>query len=1093
MKKQLCFSKNRKKHQVFLIMKIIFTIIILSINLSFASNGYSQNDRLSVNLKQKSVREVFANLEKSSGYRFFYNDDFNYLDNLVSVEAEKEPLSQILDGIFKQTDFEYKILENKLVVVSIKEELLQAKFKLSGKVTDQDGQGMYGVTVAIKGTQKAVLTDAKGNFSIEVPNNNSILMFSYVGFLPQERKITGEGQITIMMQPLIKSLDEVIVVGYGTQKKSDITGSVTSVSKARLMQIPVTNVLQALEGSVAGVTITQTSSVPGSTPSTTIRGVNSISASTNPFIVLDGMPFSGSMNDINSNDIASIEILKDASAIAIYGTRGANGVILITSKRGGTGKPTIRYNGYTGFENLTHILKPMSGPDFVTKYATYLKQNGLTQTSPVPNLFEVANYNAGKTTDWIKEATHQGLIQDHNLSISGGAKDVKYFVSGDYLKQLGVVKGYQYNRANIRSNLDVNITDYLTAGTSLLFNSNNYDGGRANLLNASAMSPYASSRDATGAYLIYPMYPELLYSNPLLGLNTDRIDRSSNLSTNIYAELTPGFLKGLKYRLNASYTDLPTRYDDYTGRNANDLLGTANARNSEQKTWVIENILSYSKDFNKHHLDFTGLYSAQSTDYFMSSISATGFINDELGFDNIGAGSTVSAGYIDGTHTGSYQWKSSMVSQMGRINYSYNSRYLLTLTARRDGYSAFGANTSKYGIFPSMALGWNVMKENFMQNFSYFNNLKLRVSYGTSGNMAVNPNQTETISNSVRFPFNGVSTIGVLASNMGNANLNWESTNSLNVGLDLSAFKNRVNITVDVYHNKTSDILLYRNLPQITGYSRVLDNLGLMQNNGIEITLNTVNVTSGAFKWESNFNFSTNKNKILDLYGDKKSDLGNRWFIGQALGVIYDYQMVGVWQTGEDRSKWDATAKDGDLKFKDVNIDGKIDASDKVILGTTRPKWIGGMTNTFHYKDFHLSIFVQTSQGGLKNDIDLSYADEQGRRNTPAEIGYWTAENKSQTRPSLAYNNTRGYGYPKDNSFTRIKDVTFSYTFPKEILKKIKLEGLTLYASGRNLYTFTKWVGWDPENNYSSRGSGDWTNNYPNTRTIVFGMNISLQ
>jgi len=374
-----------------------------------------------------------------------------------------------------------------------------------------------------------------------------------------------------------------------------------------------------------------------------------------------------------------------------------------------------------------------------------------------------------------------------------------------------------------------------------------------------------------------------------------------------------------------------------------------------------------------------------------------------------------------------------------------------------------------------------------------FDALKLRASYGKAGNEAIPVYRTITTESTVRYPFNGSSMIGVLANNLGNGDLHWETSKTLNIGADFGILKNRINGSVDIYRTDTKGLILLRNLPIITGYSNIYDNLGETQNHGIELTLNTQNIANGDFKWETNIVFARNKSKIVDLYGDKKSDVGNRWFIGQPIGVIYDYKLIGVWQVGEDPSGSDPGAKPGDLKFADIDKDGKITANDKVIQGQTAPKWTGGLTNTFHYKNFHLNVFVQTAQGALKNNVTLTYADEAGRMNIPAEAGYWTATNKSQTRPSLAYTNTRGYGYPSDNSYTRIKDVTLSYVFSQHLLDKMKLSSLTVYASGRNLHTFTNWIGWDPENNYSFRGSGDWTNNYPLTREIVFGINVSLR
>ncbi|HEY9195603.1 MAG TPA: SusC/RagA family TonB-linked outer membrane protein, partial [Mucilaginibacter sp.] len=772
----------------------------------------------------------------------------------------------------------------------------------------------------------------------------------------------------------------------------------------------------------------------------------------------DGIPLTksgGSLNDINPNDIASMEILKDASAVAIYGANGSQGVILITTKRGTTGKPVIRYNGYAGYENLGHILEPRDPASFTQKFLDYESQNHLTQQFPEPvyNNSERANYAAGHTIDWVKEVTQQGFMQDHNLSVTGGTPDVKYFLSGDYLKQKGVIKGYQYNRASVRSNLDVNVTSYLSVGANLYFANNNYDGGRANLLNATAMSPYGNLYNADGTYTIYPMAPEQLYVNPLLGLTTDQINRSVNISGNGYAEIKfGGILKGLKYRLNAGYTYLPTRVDSYSGRLANTPLGSATALSSETNSYTLDNLLLYTRDFGKHRIDFTGLYSAQQRKYFTSGIAGTGYINDELSFNQIGIGATVSGATVNNSFSGTYSDRYALNSQMARLNYSYDSRYLVTLTVRRDGSSVFGANTSKYGWFPVAALGWNVSNEDFLKNSKLINNLKLRASYGKTGNEAVSVYRTITSDGTVRFPFNGVSTVGIQASNLGNGNLHWESTKQANIAADFSVLKSRINGTVEYYDSRTYGLLLSRALPTVTGYNQVVDNIGKVANNGVEVTLNTRNIDGRDFRWESTIVFAANKNKIVDLYGDGKDDIGNKWFIGKPIGVIYDYKMTGVWQTSEDPSKQDPGAKPGDLKFADINGDGKITADgDRVIQGQTSPKWTGGLTNTFHYKDFNLSIFIQTAQGMLKNNADLNYADESGRRNTPAAVGYWTPTNNSNEFQSLTYTNTRGYGYPRNASYTRIKDITFSYVVPQRLLDKAGISGLTFYLSGRNL------------------------------------------
>lgn len=994
------------------------------------------------------------------------------------------------------------LLYGNTAVVLAKNDNASAAITVTGTVrSSDDNSPLPGVNVLVKGTTIGVTTDAQGVYTIQ-SDENSTLVFSFIGYKTQEIVVGNRTTIDVVMETDINELTEVVVVGYGTQKRSDITGSVVSVPKDRLSNLPVTNVMQALQGTTAGLMVTQSSSVPGSASGLQIRGVNSINANTSPFIVLDGVPFFGSTNDINPNDIESIEVLKDASAVAIYGTRGSNGVILITTKRGaqGDGKPTIRYNTYFGVEDIAHKLTPLGPEAYVQKYTDFLTANGLTQTAVLPNAAEVDNYNKGITTDWMDEATQKGKIQEHNLSISGGTPNVQYYVSASRLNQDGVVKGYQFHRTSVRSNLDARLNDYLKVGMSGFFTDNNYDGGRVNLLEATAMSPYSVPYDANGNYIIYPMAPEQLFLNPLLGLSVDRLERGKNLTGNGYAEITPKFLKGLKYRFNGAYIYNIGRTAEYTGRQYNDQSGTARVSNTETNNWVVENILSYTKDFDKHHIDVTGLYSAQKVNYFKTEASSTGFINDALSFNEMLAGTSKSANSEANQYT--------LLSQMGRINYSYDGRYLLTVTVRRDGYSAFGANNSKYGAFPSMAVGWNIHNEDFMNTVPVISQMKLRFSYGKTGNQAVGVNRTATTATSVQQPFGGIVQTGVRYDTLGNASLHWETTTSQNLALDFGVLKNRVTGTLEVYKSETEDILLRRNIPAITGYNSIWTNLGRMQNVGIELTLNTVNIETGDFRWETSLNFASYRNKILELYGDGKDDLGNSWFIGEPLRVIYGYEKTGIWQQ-EDIGTYDPVAKAGDIKFKDqltvdTDGDGKKDAADgvinsddRVVVGQRDPKWTGGLTNTFHYKNFNLSIFLQTSQGGLKSNQDLSYADEAGRRNLPQGFGYWTPENRDNYWPSLqAYKNYRGYHFAEDWSYVRIKDIRLSYAVPAAILSKYGISGLTVYAAGRNLHTFTNWFGWDPEMRYYPRGStdasGTWRNNYPVARTFSLGLNLSL-
>ncbi|PUV21810.1 SusC/RagA family TonB-linked outer membrane protein [Sphingobacterium athyrii] len=968
-----------------------------------------------------------------------------------------------------------------------------------GVIKDTTGKGIVGVTIRVKGGVETVQTDSQGNFSIQASPGSTLIITS-VGFQEKQITVGQQANLDIALVPAENVLEELVVVGYGSQKRSDITGSVASVPKDRLSKIPVNNVMQAIQGAVSNVTVSQASSIPGDAPSAQVRGRNSINANSEPYIVVDGIPLSrtdGSINDINPNDIESVEVLKDPSAVAIYGVNGSNGVILITTKRGISGKPSIRYSGYGGVENVAHILEPVSGEELLKRYAEYARitNTSLYNGGPVRNQYEYDNYANGVTTDWLDAVMQTGVVQNHNVSLSGGSENAKYFVSGDYLNQKGVLLGYNYKRYSFRTNTDFKATKYLSLGTSSFIVAHNRDGGRANMLQAAAMSPYARMYNEDGSLTQYPMYSEQLWSNPLLPTTLDPQRRQFNISLNGYAELNFGELykplAGLKYKLNAGYSYVPVRNNEYEGESVYNFAGLGRITNRETQSYTIENILTYNKDFGKHHIDFTGLYAAKSK-YWQEAI-ATGevFPNDALGWGNLGAASTQKVSSTADLYRS--------ISQMGRLNYAYDSRYMLTLTVRRDGASVFGRN-NKYGAFPSAAAAWNIHNESFMRNTKHIvSNLKWRISYGLSGNEAIGIYQTQFLMNSNPMAMNGLSTTALnIRTLMGNDNLQWEKTKGLNTGIDFRLLNNRISGSIDVYKSSTYDMLLKQLLPKLTGFVDVYSNMGKLQNTGVDLTLNTKNIVKDQFNWSSTLVFSRNKNKITEVYGNGKEDLGNRWFIGQPIGVIYDYTKVGIWQEDEIASGankgWDDAAQAGDLKLADLNADGKIDDGDRSVLGQTVPQWTAGLTNTFSYKAFTLNVFINTVQGALRNNPQIGGAsDEMGRRSTPAALGYWTPENKSNEWRSLGnHSNIHGYGFPSNASFTRLKDVTLSYTMPQQLVEKIGVQGLTVYASGRNLYTWTNWLGWDPEARDITRGSTNDAINYPMVRTYVLGVNLSF-
>ena len=971
---------------------------------------------------------------------------------------------------------------------------------VKGQVTDKNGEGVIGATVKVKDAATGTVTDYDGNFTLNVQKAGTLVV-SYIGYLTKEVAFTPGQTLNISIEEDATALDEVVVVGYGVQKKSDVTGSVTSINKERLSKLPVTNVLQAVQGAAAGVTISQGSSIPGDAPSALVRGRNSINAGTGPYIVVDGVPISksgGSLNDINPGDIESMEILKDASATAIYGTNGANGVILITTKHGKDGKPSVSYNGYLGVEDFAHKMDYCNGAQITQRYKDYVAQNpGETMYNDfVKNQNEAEAQAAGRETDWLYDMVSQtGIIQDHNVTVNGGAEKIKYFISGDYMSQKGVLKGFNYKRYSLRMNIDADVTDYLRIGTNSYIVSHNRDGGRVNFMMAEAMSPYGKVYEDDGSYCIYPMYTESLFFNPLRDINQDHERRQWNINLNAYAELNFGNiwkpLTGLTYKFNFGYSFVPKRENYYNGAEQNDPNGYGYIFNAETQSRTVENILTYAKDIQKHHFDITLLYASSRKKYHDNTATGAKFINDELLWHNLGGGGTQTAKSYTDLYT--------TVSQMGRLNYSYDSRYLFTFTVRRDGSSVFGSD-NKYGTFPSVALGWNIANEKFMEKADWLNNLKLRLSYGKAGNEAIGVYETLAKMSNAALTMDGQSATALYpSSRMGNSGLGWETTKTFNIGIDFGFLNNRINGNIDFYTSTTTDLLLQRNLPKISGYSNVYMNMGKTANKGLEITINSKNIVTKDFTWGTNLVWSWNKNEIKDLYGDEKSDIGNRWFIGEPISVIYDYEMVGIWQKDEiergDHQNWDPQAQPGDVKLRDVNGDGKIDPNDdKTIQGQTTPKWIGGLTNTFTYKNLSLSIFIQTVQGLKRNNSLLGTAsDEMGRRNSPTEIGYWSESNPSNEFRSLSKTSNRwGYGFPCDASFTRIKDVTLSYQFPAQIVNALHISALTVYASARNLATFTSWKGWDPEADITQRGWGGYENNYPMTKSYVFGLNVTF-
>jgi len=950
---------------------------------------------------------------------------------------------------------------------------------ISGKVTDQeDQQAIADVTVTVKGKAIRVSTNSSGNYQIKATNTD-VLVFSFVGYTNKEVRVAeAKGNtLNVMLSSNITNLEDVVVVGYGTQKRSDVTGAVASVDKSRLEQLPNTNFAQALQGSVPGVSVDQNSGgAEGNNNSIVIRGKNSITASNSPLIILDGIPYNGGISDINPSDIESIDILKDASSAAIYGSRGSNGVILITSKKGSRGKPVIAYDGSYGTQSYANL------PDMLSPEEFYQYKRTREPNTPVTTS-EQAVYDSKNFPDWVDLATRTGSRNQHTLGVSGGGESSKYYVSATYLDVKGIAVNDDFKRMSTRVNLEMNVTKWLTYGTNTQLSYNDRSGIAASFsgdYGAYRFNPLTTAYDAEGNLTVYPWPDDVYFANPLEGTLADNADETYKIISTNYLNVELPFIKGLSYRLNTGVEYTNRDQNTYYGRNTRTGLkdnGTLNQDASIQRNLLVENILNYNNTFGKHTISFTGLYSYQYDNIKGNSLEATGFPNDVLTYyqANVALSKAPEASYA----------KQTLISQMGRINYSYENKYLLTLTGRRDGFSGFGAN-KKYGFFPSVAVGWNVLQEPFMKDTGALTNLKLRLSYGSNGNQAVGVYQT-LARLSERSYVNGSATApGYVPTSLANPDLGWETTNSLNVGADFELWKGRLAGTVDAYSSKTHDLLLKRQISPVMGVDTITQNIGKTANKGIELGLNSVNIESKNFSWSSTANISLNRNKIVELYGNGKNDTLNTWFLGKPIDVNYDWVYEGVWQETDDlNASPQPNTKPGYAKVADLNHDGKIDARDKTIIGSRQPSFTWGFGNTFKYKNFSLYIFAQGVVGTNRNNTFLADNVNSGVRYNTTRKNWWTPDNPTNEYYANDVDaNIYGVHLFESDSYLRIKDISLSYDLPPSIRDRLKLNRFKIYVNMRNWFTVTKWSGLDPELNTQDA--------IPLQKEFILGLNIGL-
>jgi len=1093
-KNKFFYFPQRRIYKILRFMKItVLLLLVFTLNLS--ATGFGQ---ISMNENGKSVKEILSIIENETDYRFFYNDDLKSIDNVVDIEVNDLNINQILDKLFASTEFDYKIMDNKLIVIMLKSD--DQQLTVSGKVTDADsGEGLVGVTVLVKGTIIGITTDANGNYSISVPDRNSTLVFSFVGYLQQELPVEGRSTINVLLSVDLRALEEVIVVGYGTQRKSDITGTVTSLPKERLEMAPNLNVTQAILGAVPGVMIETAAAGANPDQSIMIRGRASISADNQPLIVVDGIPYGGSLSDINPRDIGSVEILKDASAAAIYGSRGSNGVILITTKEGTSGKTKFSYDGKYGVSKFIKKYDLLNGDEFWD----FINTRDDTPNKDYVYQTEIDNHNAGVSTDWLDLALRTGQSQEHNISVSGGFSNTKFYIGAGLTDIKGVARGDNFKRITTRLNIETKLFDWLAVGTRTQLNYDDASGRDVSWYSAMIANPLGKAYDDNGNYLIYPIAENITIINPLTDLAYDDTDKSYQILTNNYLNVDVPFIKGLSYRLN---TGIRTRFTDaasYGGRNTYNgyrYQGTSRSSNSLNSNVVLENIFNYNRTLGEHTIFLTGLYSYETNTSKSNSLSAEQFPNDFLSWYGVSQASIVNP-------STSYR-KSVLLSQMFRANYSYSSRYLATFTVRRDGFSGFGKDT-KWGLFPSFALGWNISNENFFPFKNVFNSLKIRGSYGLNGNQAISPYSSLPKFVVASIMSGTTAQVGYKPAIMGVADLGWESAKTFNVGLDFGLFKDRITGTIDYYMKNTFDLLLDRSISVTHGITEathlphwthpgVVQNIGKTRNRGIEFVINSRNVVREKFQWIMNGNFSYNKNEIVSLYGIKdpvtgkeNDDISNGWFIGQPVRVTYDYVWDGIWQLGEEEAAAVYGSQPGYVRLKDLNNDGLLDDKDRQIIGQMDPKVLWGLTNTLIYGNFSLSFFFHGVTGITAHNDRMTDSVQDDLRYNTLKKDWWTPENPSTTwyMNRKRANEMSGIGstlYESAN-FVRLKDVSLAYDLPKNAIDKIGLDNIRVYVSGRNLLTFTNWSGLDPE-----LVEQDAQRNIPMQKEVIFGLSFGF-
>ncbi|RAJ78990.1 TonB-linked SusC/RagA family outer membrane protein [Chitinophaga dinghuensis] len=950
---------------------------------------------------------------------------------------------------------------------------------VEGNVLDDQKTPLVGVTIAVKGKNTGTQSDPNGHYKLQVADPaNAVLVFTFIGYSTREEPLNNRTAVSVILAEDRKKLEEIVVVGYGQQKKKDVTGAISTVSAKSIQDVPVTNPQQALQGRAPGVEVINNSSKPGDEPQVRIRGSRSLNAGNDPLYVVDGIPYSGSLNDIGTGVIQSMDILKDASATAIYGSRGANGVILVTTQRGKQTKPVVSYSGSYGIVHQLGETDMMDAAHFINMrreanrtIGKYDDTNPDASDQKIFNAVEYANIKKGVDVDWQKLMVSQGNQTNHSVNVAGGTENTRYNVGLGYFKDQGVLKLQRYERYNFNIALDQRIGKRVTVGASLLGayslrNGETYNG----IDNALKMLPIAAPYDDKGKLIIYPT-GDSQQPNPLLDyVNDNRVELMKRLRifTSLYGEVE--IMNGLKYRLNVGPDIQSYNYGLFQGKNNTNLLigggdATATKNSALVVAYTIENLLTYNKLIKKHNIGVTGLYSVQRQTTDALGTNVRGIPVESQQYFNLGQALSV-------TGMGSSLSTWTILSYMGRVNYGYDDRYLVTLTLRADGSSRF-APGQKWGYFPSVAVGWNIMNEAPFRRQHFMDNLKLRASYGRIGNTGIIPYATQGSLQRIPYSFGNKGALGYVPLDLRNPSLTWETTTSTDIGLDFGFFNGRISGVIEWYNQHTTDLLMPQTLPFSNGFNQVLMNLGTSRNRGLEIGISaTVIDHPNGFSWKMDVNYFRNRSRILSLGDGRSADIGNGWFVGQPTTVYYDFKKIGIWQDKDAALAARYGVKPGEIRLEDVNKDTVIDAkNDRVILGTPEAKWQAGTTQRFSYKGFELSVVAFARWGSMiKSDFYANYNTLFGRYNN-LNVNYNTPANPSNDFPRPNANQERPSNFQSlsyfDGSFFKIRNISLAYAMPDKVIRNWSMSDLRFTVSVKQPLILApyrqKWKGIDPE------------------------------